>query len=258
MNDSSWPIGLLGVVIAIAMRQALWRSEGTTLYKIISVVLIAGATGAGVYVGAYVQNVFFIQPARQQSFVETLIANTRLSAVVADHPSIRERLLVASRSGDPALVRRTLVEARTSYVIPAIRNAPEANIEALYKSTVTLVEHLARTSIRDCADFGYETIRNVEALDAIGQRLFIQLLDVQSQAYLAGRNQPTQRMIDAETLVDFLITGGFDETSIRALANRPGDDVAACRIVQQLYSPRFTGLPGWQRFARFVVAPPQD
>jgi hypothetical protein len=166
-----------------------------------------------------------------------------IGAIIRESPgarSIFSNALKATRGHDREAVFNAMVkagtEARLKYAAPALRNAPDEAINAVWDAQLALLVHLRETNITLCGVFAFQAL-DLRQLDAKGIELFRASARAQEVAISAGNlNQvspPKSSEAETATLLAALSLSESDARALQQLQNAPRPD--ACEAVHALY-----------------------
>ena len=234
---------VLGVYLRNRRRATGGRANLAQFALIIVVAMAAGALGG---LGApYLRQIAGTPSAgdvdrammaiRQQPLLGLVISES--AAVESEVRQAAEAELTNPTKDGPDRLWQLGANIRQRLIVPALRNAGDAEALDAVKQFQDLATYLQRTNLPLCSEMGKRGIQRPDKLDSGAQEIFKRTLGTQEIAYRSGKNASPRPHPSDEAVGQLFVKAGYgrqDFESLRKLAQL--SDAEACAATIKLYS----------------------
>jgi len=155
---------------------------------------------------------------------------------------IREAIATEQQSptkSGPSRPFLAIRELMRDYVAPALQHAEDASILEAAARQARIADHLQKTNLALCREYGLTGIQNTNRLDDEGRRLLAVALDGLAAAYRSGRQRLSVPVVlpSQQETAELFSRGGFtpdDFSKLERFATL--DEADACALTVKLYA----------------------
>lgn len=237
--------GLIGIVIAIGVRQYIWNAEHSWSKKLLNTILImlAAAIGAG---GATYSVKRVRYELNKSDNLERAMAQFRsaalIGAVLRDNPSadaaLKDALRLDIEDRTNHRGRAKVSEMRKTYVSPAMMGANAQLVVDSWKSQSELMIYLQGSNQKLCREFFENGLSNLNDLDEAGRRLFETVMKKLESVYMDGKGKPPASSALTDTdwakLLEILELSNAESDILSSTAG--ASDRQVCDVGTKFYS----------------------
>lgn len=218
------------------------RGSAFQLALIIAVAAAAGALGGlgGQYLrsaaGPSASDVDKAMAAiRQQPLLGLVISES--AAVESEVRKAAEAELANPTKDGPDRLWRLGAELRQRLIVPALRNAGDADALNAVKEFQGLASYLQRTNLPLCSEMGKRGIQRPDRLDSGAQEIFKRTLGTQEIAYRSGKSASPRPRPSDEEVGQLFVKAGYDQQDFERLRRLEQlSETEACAVTVKLYS----------------------
>lgn len=172
---------------------------------------------------------------RQQPLLGLVISES--TAVESEVRKAAEAELTNPTKDGPDRLWQLGANIRQRLIVPALRNAGDADALNAVKEFENLAIYLQRTNLSLCSEMGKRGIQRPDKLDSGAQEIFKRTLGTQEIAYRSGKNASPHPQPSNEEVGQLFVKAGYDQQDFERLRRLEQlSDTQACAATVKLYS----------------------